>query len=116
MSDKRSKDQPIYRVSFQNQGKVFELYATGVSQGGLFGFIEVEEILFGEKSAVLVDPTEEALKHEFDGVRRTYIPVHSVLRIDEVEKQGTGTVRKSEGDSGTVASFPIPGLPAPRSE
>ncbi len=106
MSERR-----IYRVAFHNQGKVFEIFAAGVSQGNLFGFIEVEEILFGEKSAVLVDPSEEALKHEFDGVKRSYIPMHSILRIDEVEKQGTARITKSEQDSGTVTPFPMPVMP-----
>ncbi len=106
MSDRR-----IYRVAFSNQGKVFEIFASGVSQGNLFGFIEVEEILFGEKSAVVVDPSEEALKHEFDGVKRTYIPMHSILRIDEVEKQGVARVRKSEDDSNIVTPFPVPVTP-----
>lgn len=111
MSDHPSSDQRVYRVSFQNQGKVFEIYAASVSQGGLFGFIEVEEILFGEKSAVLVDPSEEALKHEFDGVKRTYIPMHSVLRIDQVDKQGTARIRKSEGETDNLTSFPVPMMP-----
>ena len=40
----------------------------GVHQSGLLGFIEVEEIVFGEKSSVVVDPSEESLKSEFSGV------------------------------------------------
>lgn len=99
--------KPIYKVIFANQGKVYEVYASAVSQGGLFGFVEVEELLFGEKSAVVVDPSEEALKIEFNGVRRTYIPMHSIHRIDEVEKQGTGRIHADGGNSGTVAPFPM---------
>ena len=58
-----------YRITFMNQGKVYEIYARGVHQSAIFGFIEVEKIVFGEKSALLVDPTEEHLKNEFEGVR-----------------------------------------------
>lgn len=96
----------IYKVSFVNQGKVYEIYARSVGQGALFGFIEVEKLVFGERSTVVVDPGEERIKAEFAGVRRTYIPMHAVLRIDEVEKQGVSKISKMEG--GNVAQFPMP--------
>ena len=44
---------------FHNQGKVYEIYAQNVHHSAMFGFIEVEKLLFGEKSSVVVDPTEE---------------------------------------------------------
>ena len=46
----------IFKVVFVNQGKVYEIYARKVGHGALFGFIEVEELVFGERSAVVVDP------------------------------------------------------------
>ncbi|HZX22387.1 MAG TPA: DUF1820 family protein [Woeseiaceae bacterium] len=96
----------IYRISFVNQGKVYEVYAGGVSHGDLFGFLTVEDLLFGERSSVVVDPSEEKVKAEFEGVSRTYLPLHSVLRIDEVEKQGASKISKAEG--GNVTQFPMP--------
>jgi hypothetical protein len=96
----------LYRISFVNQGKVYEIYARSVSQGALFGFIEVEKLVFGERSTVVLDPAEERIKAEFGGVRRTYLPMHSVLRIDEVEKEGVSKITKAEG--GNVAQFPMP--------
>ena len=71
-----------YRITFHNQGKIYEIYALEVHQSGLFGFIEVENIVFGEKTAVVVDPSEENLKTEFEGVQRTYLPMQSIIRID----------------------------------
>jgi hypothetical protein len=53
-----------------------------------------------------VDPTEEKLKTEFANVKRTYIPMHSIIRIDEVDKQGKSRISKFEG--GNVAQFPMP--------
>ena len=82
----------IYRVVFQNQGRVFEIYAKGVGSGALFGFLEVESLQFGEKSTVVVDPSEETLRREFAGVERTYIPLHAVIRVDEVEKRGASRI------------------------
>jgi hypothetical protein len=80
----------IFKVQFVNQGKVYEIYARKVSHGSLFGFIEVEELVFGE----------------FHEVKRTYLPMHSVLRIDEVKKQGVSKIVALEGSN--VAQFPVP--------
>lgn len=98
--------EPIYKVIFMSQGKVFEIYARHVSHGSLFGFIEVEKLVFGARSTVVVDPSEERIQTEFSGVKRTYLPLHSVIRIDEVEKQGIGKVSDLEG--GNVTQFPMP--------
>ena len=96
----------IFKVMFVHQGKVYEVYARKVSQGELFGFLEVEGLVFGERSTLVVDPSEERIKAEFDGVRRTYLPLHSVLRVDEVPKQGTAKISAYEG--GNITQFPMP--------
>ena len=96
----------IYKVMFLNQGKLYEIYAQKVSHGTLFGFIEVEELAFEERTSVVVDPSQEKIKSEFDGVKRSYLPLHSIVRIDEVDKQGSSKISKVEG--GNVAQFPIP--------
>ncbi len=99
------KRQRTYRVTFHNQGKIYEIYAQNVSQSGLLGFIEVENIVFGERTTLVVDPSEEHLKSEFEGVSRTYIPMHSVVRIDEVEKSGLSKISESRGEK--VTAFPV---------
>ncbi|HEY8510078.1 MAG TPA: DUF1820 family protein [Steroidobacteraceae bacterium] len=96
-----------FRILFVNQGKVYEIYARKVSHGGLFGFIEVEDLVFGERSSVVLDPTEERIKAEFNGVKRTYLPLHSVLRVDEVKKQGVSKITALEGGA-NIAQFPVP--------
>jgi hypothetical protein len=72
----------------------------------MFGFVEVEELVFGERSTVVVDPSEEKIKTEFDNVRRTYLPMHSIIRIDEVDKQGKSKISEIKG--GNVSQFPMP--------
>lgn len=99
--------KPIYKVIFHNQGKVYEIYARSVHQGAMFGFIEIEKLVFGEKTSVVVDPSEESLKSEFTNVTRTYIPLHSVIRIDEVNKQGAAKVTEMSTSEGNVTPFPI---------
>lgn len=98
-------NKKLYKVTFMNQGQVYEIYAKGVGHGALFGFVEVEKLVFGERSSVVVDPSEEKIKSEFDGVKRTYLPMHSILRIDEVDKEGTSKISKIEGN---VTQFPVP--------
>jgi hypothetical protein len=100
-------ERRLYKVAFLNQGQVYEIYAKKVNQGGLLGFVEVEGLVFGEKTRVVVDPTEERLQREFAGVRRCYLPMHSILRIDEVEKAGAGRITEA-GKGSNVASFPVP--------
>ena len=85
----------LYKLVFVSQGQVYEIYARKVSHGGLFGFIEVEELVFGERTSVVVDPSEEKIKSEFENVKRTYLPMHSIIRIDEVDKQGTSKIRNN---------------------
>src|SRR5260370_31392761 len=96
----------IFKVLFVNQGKVYEIYARKVSHGSLFGFIEVEELVFGERSTVVVDPAEEKIKAEFSDVKRTYLPMHSVLRIDEVNTQDVSKIIAL--DESNVSQFPAP--------
>ena len=97
-----------YRIVFHNQGKLYELYARHVSHGEMYGFIEVGDIIFGERTEVIVDPSEERLKSEFAGVKRTFVPIHAVVRIDEVEKEGANKIHAvGEGET-NVAAFPMP--------
>ncbi|MBL6687755.1 MAG: DUF1820 family protein [Pseudomonadales bacterium] len=98
-------NQPTYKVIFYNQGQIFEMFARQIYQSDLYGFIEIEELVFGERSGVLVDPSEEKLKAEFEGVKRSYLPMHAIVRIDEVTKEGVGKITEAKGN---VAPFPMP--------
>lgn len=103
---------PIYKVIFYNQNQVYEVYARAIYQSDMYGFVEVEEFIFGERTQLVVDPGEEKLKGEFAGVKRSYIPMHSIVRIDEVEKEGT--TRVTDLKSGEkVAHFPY-SVPTPK--
>ncbi len=104
----------IFRISFYNQGKVYLLHAETVRQGDLYGFVEVAGLLFGEHTSVVIDPAEEKLKGEFDGVNRILIPLHAVIRVDEVEKRGQNKILDADG-LGNVTPFPYYG-PGRRSD
>lgn len=101
---------PIFKVIFYNQNQVFEVFCRGIYQSELYGFIEVEEFVFGERSQLLVDPSEEKLKNEFAGVKRSYIPAHSVIRIDEVDSEGKVKITEIKpGEKSNMVQFPIIG-------
>ena len=93
-----------FRIQFHNNNKIYELYAHEVGQSQMAGFIEIGEIIFGEQSKLLIDPSEEKLKLEFANVKNTYIPHFAVIRIDEVESSGKNRILDSDGSS--VTTFP----------
>ena len=97
----------IYRIAFYNQGNVYEIYARKVGPSDLYAFIEIEDIIFGERSKVLIDPSDEKLKSEFKGVKCTHIPMQAVIRIDEVEKAGQNKIISNADSEGTVTRFPL---------
>jgi hypothetical protein len=95
----------IYKVVFYSQGKIYQIFARRVYQGDLYGFVVIEDLVFGERSSIVVDPSEERLKTEFEAVRRAHIPLHAVVRIDEVEKQGIAKITEAGAN---IATFPSP--------
>ncbi len=100
-----------YRIVFHSQGKLYELYARHVSHGDLYGFVEVGDIIFGERTEMIVDPSEERLKSEFAGVKRTFVPIHAVVRIDEVDKEGVNKIHAVSESGSNVSPFPAPVYP-----
>ena len=102
----KDDNQHIYRVLFQNQGQVYEVYARNIYQSELYGFVEIEDYTFSNKSQVVIDPSEEKLRNEFEGVQRSFVPMHAVIRIDEVEKEGVAKITATDGS--TVTPFPMP--------
>jgi hypothetical protein len=98
----------VFKVLFMNEGKVYEVYARSVGPSSVIGFVEVEGLLFGERSSVLVDPSEEKLRSEFAGVERTMIPMHSIVRIDQVAKRGTAKITALDGGSDKVRPLSSP--------
>ncbi len=96
----------IYRVSFLKHGKVYEIFCRDVNNSDLWGFVDLENLVFGEKEAVVVDPTEEKMRDEFAGVEVLCLPMHSVLSIEKVKKRGQAVIRdRKSGEK--VTPFPL---------
>jgi hypothetical protein len=101
----------LYRISFLNHGKVYELYARRVQSGALWGFTEVAELVFDVHDGLVVDPTEERLRDEFGDTRVLHLPMHSILRIEEVERKGKSAIRDADSGEKVVMPFPLPAKP-----
>ena len=97
----------IFRIAFHNNGKVYQLHAQQITQGELYGFIEIRDLLFDEHTSVVIDPAEERLKSEFAGVQRLILPMHAIIRIEEVEKRGQNKILDIDGAISNIAPFPL---------
>ncbi len=106
----------VYKIVFHNDGKLYEIFAREVNGSHLLGFVEVEGLLFGEKTTVVVDPSEEHLRSEFAGVERTYLPMHAIVRIDHVAKRGTAKITSLPGGGEKVRQLPTPTFVPPKSK
>ena len=97
----------VFRISFVNEDTIYQIYARKVYDSELFGFVEAEEFVFGTNTSIVVDPSEERLQMEFADIKRTFIPMQSIIRIDEVNKEGVAKITevKNHG-AGNVSLFP----------
>jgi hypothetical protein len=82
----------IYKVVFINHDQIYEVFVKNIYQGDIYGFVVIEDFVFGEKTSLVVDPSEERLRIEFEGVNRSFIPLHRIIRIDQVKKRGTAKI------------------------
>ena len=99
-------DNKLYKLVFMSQDEVYEIYARQIYQADLFGFITVEGLSFTEnKNSKVIDPSEERLQREFKNVNRFFIPLHNVIRIEEVKEVGTAKITEL---SDKIAKFPSP--------
>lgn len=102
------RNQKLYKITFLNLGKCYELYARHVASSGLWGFTEVGDLVFepaGE--GIVVDPTEERLREEFKDTRVLHLPMQAVIRIEEVDRKGALAIRDA-ADGQKVTPFPMP--------
>lgn len=101
----------LYKVTFLNQAKVYELYAQHVAASSLWGFTEVSGLVFDLRDSLVIDPTEEQLRDEFGSTRVLHLPMQSIIRIEEVEKKGQSAIRDAATGEKVVTPFPLPAKP-----
>lgn len=96
----------VFRITFVNDDTIYQIYARKICDSELFGFVEAEEFVFGSTTALVVDPSEERLKMEFLEIKRTFIPMQSIIRIDEVDKEGVAKITEVKNHNTNVSLFP----------
>ncbi len=101
----------LYKVTFLNAGKIYELYARKIGAGTLWGFTEISELVFDVHDGLVVDPTEERLRDEFGNTRVLHLPMQSIVRIEEVERKGQSAIRDAASGERVVTPFPLPAKP-----
>ncbi|MBI4084121.1 MAG: DUF1820 family protein [Candidatus Lambdaproteobacteria bacterium] len=82
MAEKK-RDKTYFKVSFTNENELFELCVRTVGPSDIYGMVELAGFIFPEGKLVY-NPSEERIKREFAEIRRTFIPYHAIVRIDEV--------------------------------
>ena len=98
------KTKNVYKIIFIQLGEIYEVFAKQIYQSDMYGFIEVEEYIFNKDKQLVVDPSSEKLNKEFNKVERSYIPVNSILRIDEVNETGEAKIKENKGQ---ISPLPI---------
>lgn len=101
----------LYKVTFLNAGKIYEIYARRVSSGQLWGFTEISDLVFDVNDGVVIDPTEERLRDEFGHTRVLHLPMQSIVRIEEVDRKNPAAIRDAASGEKVVTPFPMPAKP-----
>lgn len=75
----------LFRVDFVNAAKEnLTIHASKVNPSSFLGLIEVTDIVFMDSSDIILNPQDDKIKKEFKNVERTFLPLNSIIRIDEV--------------------------------
>ena len=101
----------LYKITFHNAGKIYELYARRVASSSLWGFTEVADLVFDVNEGLVVDPTEERLRDEFANTRVRHLPRQSVVRVEEVDRKAPLSIRDASTGEKVVTPFPMPMKP-----
>jgi hypothetical protein len=101
----------LYKITFFNAGKIYELYARKIMSGDIWGFTEISELVFDVNEGLVVDPTEERLRDEFASTKVLHLPMQSIVRIEEVDRKGQLAIRDATTGEKVVTPFPVPMKP-----
>lgn len=100
--------QTLYKISFMNAHRVYELYARNVISGSLWGFIEIRDLVFDVHEGLVIDPSEERLRDEFAHTKALHLPMQQLIRIEEVSHKGQSAIRDAASGEKVVMPFPVP--------
>ena len=80
-----SKEKKVFKVYFFHLDKVYTLFAKEVNASDeLYNMCEISGIIF-QRNKNLIVPSEDEVRQEFSNLKRLLIPLHHLIRIDELE-------------------------------
>ena len=92
----------LYRLHFYQEGKRITLHAKHIIiNEAMPGFVGVEELVFDDSAAGIINSTDEKLKAEFRDVKSFYIACHDMIRIDEVNAKGESKITETPKEQGS---------------
>ena len=89
----------LFKIQFLDSKKeILTIHASKINTSSLLGLLEVEDIVFVNSSEILLTPADDKVRIEFKDVERTFLPVSSIIRVDEItmEKE-TPVIRLYKG-------------------
>ena len=86
------RDKTYYKITFTNDSELYQVCARQVASSDLYGLIEIGDFIF-PRNKLVYNPGEERIRREFEGIRRTWLPYHTIVRIDEVSDQREGEIK-----------------------
>ena len=96
------REKSYYRITFSNESskenELYQVCARHVSASDLYGLLEISGFIFPD-SKIVYNLGEERIKREFENVKRTWIPYHAIVRIDEVPESADSEIKIVSLDS-----------------
>lgn len=75
----------LFKIIFTDEDdKPVTVHAAEVAPSSLLGFIEAAELTFPEPSDIIIAPADDRARSLFKDVKRIYIPINRIIRVDEL--------------------------------
>ncbi|MDH4247496.1 MAG: DUF1820 family protein [Deltaproteobacteria bacterium] len=109
----KAKEKTYFKVTFTSEDEVYQVCARKVDNSDVMGLVELSEFIFPE-GGLVINPGEERLRKEFEGIKRTWVPYHAILRIDEISDKRAGEVKIVPMRAGKAGGREVPENTPPR--
>lgn len=91
----------LFKVVFLQHDELHEVYARSVSESSMMHFVEVEALVLdapasSESGSPTQSKAQARLRSTYADVQRIYLPIQTILRIEEVHHVGTANIHSIE--------------------
>jgi len=75
----------LFKVVFIDEDKTIQtIHSLKLNPSSFLGLVEISDIVFIGRSEIIISPDDGKMKAKFKNVERSYIPLNSIVRIDEL--------------------------------